>query len=109
MKTIWDVIKGPVITEKALTMKEELESMGREGNDRQLLTLKVDRHASKPQIKAAVEKIFGVKVADVRVANYQGKIKRTPRQREGGRRPAWKKAYVTLKSNEKTIVYEDAI
>ena len=109
MKTIWDVIKGPVITEKALTMKEELESMGRDGNDRQLLTLKVDRHASKPQIRAAVEKIFGVKVADVRVANYQGKIKRQMRQREGGRRPDWKKAYVTLKSGEKTIVYEDAI
>lgn len=109
MKTIWDVIKGPVITEKALTMKEELESMGRDGNDRQLLTLKVDRQASKPQIKAAVEKIFGVTVASVRVANYQGKIKRQMRQREGGRRPAWKKAYVTLKSGEKTIVYEDAI
>jgi large subunit ribosomal protein L23 len=109
MKSIWDVIKGPVITEKALTMKEELESMGREGNTRQLLTLKVACNATKPEIKKAVEKIFGVKVADVRIINYLGKIKKTQRQREGGRRPDWKKAYVTLKSNEKTIVYEDAI
>ncbi|MEW6126501.1 MAG: 50S ribosomal protein L23 [Acidobacteriota bacterium] len=109
MKSIWDVIKGPVITEKALTMKEEVESMGRDGNDRQLLTLKVANNATKPEIKRAVEKIFGVKVDDVRVANYQGKIKRTQRQREGGRRPDWKKAYVTLKSGEKQIVYEDAI
>jgi large subunit ribosomal protein L23 len=109
MKTIWDVIKGPVITEKALTMKEELESMGRDGNTRQLLTLKVATNATKPEIKHAVEKIFGVKVASVRIINYLGKVKRTPRQREGGRRPDWKKAYVTLKGGEKNIVYEDAI
>jgi len=67
MKSIWDVIKGPVITEKALTMKDEMESLGRDGNDRQLLTLKVDRKATKPEIKRAVEQIFGVKVAHVRV------------------------------------------
>jgi large subunit ribosomal protein L23 len=109
MKTIWDVIKGPVITEKALTMKEEAESMGRDGNTSQLLTLKVATGATKPEIKHAVEKIFGVKVAHVRVVNYLGKVKRTQRQREGGRRPDWKKAYVTLKSGEKNIVYEDAI
>ena len=83
--------------------------MGRDGNDKQLLTLKVANHASKQEIKNAVEKIFGVKVEHVRVANYLGKIKRTMRQREGGRRPSWKKAYVTLRSGEKTIVYEDAI
>ena len=47
MKSIWDVIKGPVITEKALTMKDEPESMGRTGNDRQMLTLKVHIKATK--------------------------------------------------------------
>src|SRR5215510_10810426 len=109
MKTIWDVIKGPVITEKALTMKDEPESLGRGGNDRQLLTLKVDRNATKPEIKRAVEKIFGVKVADVRVANYHGKQKRIPTRREMGRRSDWKKAFVTLKAGEKPIMYEDAI
>jgi len=109
MKSIWDVIKGPVITEKALTMKDEAESMGRSGNERQLLTLKVDRRATKPEIKHAVEKILRVKVESVRVANYQGKMKRVPTRRETGRRPDWKKAYVTLKSGQTPIMYEDAI
>lgn len=109
MNSIWDVIKGPVITEKALTMKDEPESMGRAGNDRQMLTLKVDRKATKHQIKHAIEKILGVKVETVRVANYHGKEKRIPTRRETGRRSDWKKAYVTLKSGEKPIMYEDAI
>jgi large subunit ribosomal protein L23 len=109
MKTIWDVIKGPVITEKALTMKDEPEAMGRNGNDRQMLTLKVDRRATKPEIKRAVEQILGVKVDHVRVANYQGKMKRIPNRRETGRRSDWKKAFVTLKAGEKPIMYEDAI
>jgi large subunit ribosomal protein L23 len=109
MKSVWDVIKGPVITEKALTMKDEPTSLGREGNDRQLLTLKVDRDATKPEIKRAVEQIFKVKVAEVRVANYRGKLKRIPTRREMGRRSNWKKAYVTLKSGEKPIMYEDVI
>ena len=109
MKSIWDVIKGPVITEKALTMKDEIESLGRDGNDRQLLTLKVDRRATKPEIKKAVEQIFGVKVDHVRVANYHGKMKRIPTRRETGRRSDWKKAYVTLRSGEKAVMYEDII
>src|SRR5215470_383715 len=109
MKSVWDVIKGPVITEKALTMKDEAESMGRTGNERQLLTLKVDRRATKPEIKQAVEKILRVKVESVRVANYQGKMKRVPTRRETGKRPDWKKAYVTLKSGQTPIMYEDAI
>jgi large subunit ribosomal protein L23 len=98
-----------VITEKALTMKDEPESMGRSGNERQILTLKVDRRANKPEIKRAVETILGVKVEHVRVANYHGKQKRIPTRREMGRRSDWKKAYVTLKSGEKPIMYEDVI
>ena len=109
MKSVWDVIKGPVITEKALTMKDEPESMGRAGNDRQMLTLRVDRRATKPEIKQAVEKILGVKVDEVRVANYRGKEKRSPGRRQSGRRSDWKKAYVTLKKGQNPILYEDAI
>ena len=109
MKSVWDVIKGPVITEKALTMKDEPESMGRTGNDRQMLTLKVHLRATKPEIKHAVEKILGVKVETVRVANYRGKMKRIPSRREMGRRSDWTKAYVTLKTGEKPIMSEDAI
>lgn len=109
MNSIWDVIKGPVITEKALTMKDEPESMGRTGNAKQLITLKVDRRATKPEIKAAVEKILKVKVDAVRVINYQGKLKRVQMRREAGRRPDWKKAFVTISKDEKPIMYEDAI
>ena len=74
-----------------------------------MLTLKVHRKATKPEIKRAVEKILGVKVATVRVANYHGKMKRIPTRREMGQRSDWKKAFVTLKAGEKQIMYEDAI
>lgn len=103
MKSIWEVIKGPVITEKALTMKDEPESMGRGGNSRQLLTLKVDRRATKPEIKKAVEALFSTKVDDVRVAVMHGKVKRQGRY--AGKRPDWKKAYVVLKKGEKMVEF----
>ena len=45
----------------------------------------------------------------MRVVNYRGKQKRLPMRREVGRRSDWKKAYVTLKSGERPIMYEDAI
>ena len=109
MKSIWDVIKGPLVTEKALKMKDEPESFGREGNTAQLLVFKVDRRATKPEIKAAVEKILGVKVSEVRVANFQGKEKRWGMRRQSGRRPDWKKAYVTVRSGEKQVLYDDII
>ena len=101
MRTVWDIIKSPVITEKALVAKEESQ------DGRQLLTFRVDRHATKPEIKSAIETIFQVKVDAVRTINYMGKIKR--RGRHEGRRPAWKKAYVTLKQGEQPLDYGEAI
>jgi large subunit ribosomal protein L23 len=101
MRTVWDIIKSPVITEKALVAKEETQDA------RQLLTFRVDRQATKPEIKSAVETIFQVQVDAVRTINYMGKIKR--RGRHSGRRPAWKKAYVTLKQGEKPLDYGEAI
>ena len=101
MRTVWDIIKSPVITEKALVAKEETQDA------RQLLTFRVDRQATKPEIKSAVETIFQVQVDAVRTINYMGKIKR--RGRYAGRRPAWKKAYVTLKQGEKPLDYGEAI
>ncbi|PYS47089.1 MAG: 50S ribosomal protein L23 [Acidobacteria bacterium] len=101
MRTVWDIIKSPVITEKALVAKEETQDA------RQLLTFRVDRHATKPEIKSAVETIFQVEVDQVRTVNYMGKIKR--RGRHEGRRPAWKKAFVTLKRGEKPVDYAESI
>ena len=61
------------------------------------------RDATKPEIKKAVETLFGVKVADVRVARVHGKVKRQGRY--VGQRPDWKKAYVVLKKGEKMIEF----
>ena len=80
MRTIWDIVKSPVITEKALIAKEETQ------DKRQLLTFRVDKHATKPEIKSAVETIFQVKVDQVRTINFMGKTAR--RGRYEGRKPS---------------------
>jgi large subunit ribosomal protein L23 len=59
----------------------------------------VHADANKIQIRAAVEKLFKVKVEDVRTANMVGKLRR--RGRFSGYRSDWKKAYVKLKAGEK--------
>lgn len=101
MRTIWDIVKSPVITEKALMAKEETQDR------RQLLTFRVDRYATKPEIKSAVETIFQVKVDQVRTINFMGKTAR--RGRHEGRKPSWKKAYVTLKQGENPVDYGEAV
>ena len=101
MRTVWDIIKSPVITEKALIAKEETQ------DGRQLLTFRVDKHATKPEIKSAVETIFQVKVEQVRTINYLGKMAR--RGRHEGRKPSWKKAYVTLEAGQKPLDYGESI
>ena len=102
-KTIWDIVKSPVITEKALTLKDKTSVEG----SAQVLTFRVDRNANKLEIKSAIENIFNVKVAQVRTQNYQGKMKR--RGRTEGRRPSWRKAIVTLKAGEQPIEYGEVI
>ncbi|MDX2034480.1 MAG: 50S ribosomal protein L23 [Blastocatellia bacterium] len=112
-KTIWDVLKAPVITEKALRMKEDSTQDIRDSKnkktirrDRQVLAFRVANGASKHAIKDAVEAIFKVKVDQVRIINYHGKTVR--RGRTEGRKPDWKKAYVTLKSGQQ-VDYADSI
>ncbi|MBX3298347.1 MAG: 50S ribosomal protein L23 [Acidobacteria bacterium] len=103
---VWEILKAPVVTEKSVLLKEDsTEVEGRKNG--QVLTFKVDRKATKLQIKGAVEEIFNVKVAAVRTVQYDGKMKR--RGRIEGRRPAWKKAYVTLRKGEPTVDYAEAI
>ena len=57
------------------------------------------RGANKTQVRQAVERLFKVKVLEVRTANLDGKMRR--RGRFAGYRPNWKKAYVRLKAGEK--------
>lgn len=113
MKTIWDVLKAPVITEKALELKESSTGEIRDTKngktikrDRQILVFRVATGAGKHEIKTAVESIFKVQVDQVRVANYYGKEVR--RGRTVGKKPDWKKAYVTLKPGHQ-IDYAESI
>lgn len=99
----WDVIKSPIVTEKSVLLKED----STENDEGQVLTFRVAKKAGKDEIRKAVEEIFGVKVARVRTMNYKGKMKRQGRYE--GRRPSWKKAYVTLKVGEPHVDYAEAI
>ena len=62
-------------------------------------TFKVNKKANKIEIKRAVEKLFDVKVTDVRTCNYAGKAKRR-RRADAGRTASWKKAVVRLKQGD---------
>jgi len=97
MNRIEYVLKLPVITEKSTHVKENLRTVA----------FKVLRDANKLEIKDAVEKIFKVKVQSVRTANFHGKKRRQGRYT--GRRPDWKKAYVTLKQGEKMIEFSETV
>ena len=104
---VWDILKAPVVTEKSVLLKEDSTENAEDRNEGQVLTFRVDRKADKVEIRSAVEEIFNVKVAKVRTVQYEGKIKK--RGKFEGRRPNWKKAYVTLKKGEPTVDYAEAI
>ena len=95
MKNLYDVIKKPCLTEKAMLLQE---------TDNKVV-LKVDPRANKIEIKEAAEKLFNVKVKNVRTANMTGKQKRVGRNT--GRTNDWKKAYVTLVEGEKLDFLEE--
>ncbi|HEX8287161.1 MAG TPA: 50S ribosomal protein L23 [Pyrinomonadaceae bacterium] len=105
--SVWDVLKSPVVTEKSVLLKEDSTENAEDRNEGQVLTFRVDRKADKEEIRSAVEEIFNVKVAKVRTVQYEGKIKK--RGKFEGRRPNWKKAYVTLRKGEPTVDYAEAI
>ena len=91
----YDVILGPIVTEKAVGKKEA---------DR-TLCFQVHADANKVQIKTAVERLFKVKVQDVRTAIFEGKLRR--RGRFAGYRADWKKAYVRLNPGQKMPEYAE--
>lgn len=104
---VWNILKSPVVTEKSVILKEDSTAEDSGRNMGQVLTFRVDTKATKTDIKGAVEEIFNVKVASVRTVQYEGKVKR--RGRQEGRRPNWKKAYVTLRKGEPMVDYAEAI
>jgi large subunit ribosomal protein L23 len=90
------VLVRPIMTEKTLRQKEELNSV----------TFQVATDANKVEIRQAVEQVFNVKVREVRTARREGKWKRMGRFE--GRRPSWKKAVVTLAPGHKIELVEGA-
>jgi len=104
---VWNILKSPVVTEKSVILKEDSTDEKSDRKQGQILTFRVDRKATKPEIKSAVEEVFNVKVAQVRTVQYEGKIKK--RGRQEGRRASFKKAYVTLKKGEPMVDYGEAI
>jgi len=105
--SVWDILKSPVVTEKSVLLKEDSTDENSDRKQGQVLTFKVAKKATKTDIKGAIEEIFNVKVARVHTVNYEGKMKR--RGRIEGRRPSYKKAYVTLRKGEPMIDYAEAI
>lgn len=83
------IIRRPLVTEKSTLMRE----------DANVIAFEVDPKANKIQVKDAVEELFKVKVAEVRLFNVRGKVKRMGRFE--GKRRDWRKAYVRLKAGEK--------
>lgn len=84
-----EIIRRPIVTEKTVGLRESADT----------LVFQVARDATKIEIRRAVEKLFGTRVAEVRTSIAHGKVKR--QGRFVGRRPDWKKAYVRLRAGEK--------
>ena len=80
------VLEAPIVSEKSTNVAEKNKQ----------IVFKVQKQATKKQVKNAVEIMFGVEVDSVNVLNVKGKQKKVGRS--SGRRPDWKKAYVKLKS-----------
>ncbi len=92
---VYQVIKRPLITEKATELADT----------QNVYVFEVDRRANRIQVKQAVEKIYGVHVVDVRIVNMKPKRGRWGR-RIVVRKPAWKKAYVRLQEGESIQLFE---
>ena len=96
MKTPYDVILAPVITEKSMMDAADKK-----------YTFKVATTADKTAIKKAVEEAFGVEVINVNTANFDGKLKR--QGRFVGRTAKYKKAIVTVSAASKPIEFFEGL
>ena len=93
MKTAYDIVLRPVITEQSM-----------EATELKKYVFMVAKNATKTEIKAAVSEIFGVTVEKVTTINMDGKLKRQGRYPEG-RTASYKKAVVKLTADSKTIEF----
>ena len=93
MKSAFDIIIAPVVTEKCNALIQEKK-----------YTFRVAPDAGRIEIGKAVEELFKVKVKSVNVMNYLGKKKRAGRSLKEGRRANWKRAVVTLAEGSIEII-----
>ena len=96
MRSRYQVIKRPVVSEKSTALAEVA---GR-------YVFEVDFKANKFEIKDAVESLFKVKVRKVHTAVVHGKVKRVGKTRHEMKRPNWKKAIVTVAEGQKIDLFE---
>lgn len=101
MKSYYDIIRRPIITEKTSTLISEPTKIGSKSIQ---YTFEVAVDANKVEIKNAIEHIFNVKVLEVRTINVHRKPKRL--QRYEGFKPAYKKAIVKLLPGQTIDVFE---
>ena len=93
MKTSYDIIRRPIITEKSALLAEKA-----------VYTFEVAKDANKVEIKKAIEEIFGVKVVAIRTVNVHKKAKRMSRYE--GFKSAYKKAIVRLEPGQTIKAFE---
>ena len=98
MKELHEILVAPHVTE------ESTKNMVNPRNDVHKYVFKVAMKATKDEIKAAIEKRFDVKVDSVNTVITRGKIKRV--RMVAGKKPNWKKAYITLKAGQKIAEFE---
>ena len=98
MPQVYRTIVKPVVTEKSSAAYESAK----------VYTFKVHPHASKPEIRDAIEHLFGVTVKDVRTMQMRSKARKAGGMGRGhaGRRPQWKKAIVVLKDGDTIPIFE---
>ena len=94
IKDAYQAIRRPRVTEKTTILREKNDG---------LYVFEVQEQLNKLEIKACVERLFGVKVKAVRTQLMRGKFKRMGRN--VGKRPNWKKAYVQLHEGEKQLEF----
>ena len=107
MRDAQAIIKRPLLTEKSARLRETGGAAERhaEGDSyAQQVVFEVARDANKIEIRTAVQSLFKVTVASVRTLVVRGKQKRVGRF--AGRRPSWKKAFVTLKPGDNIEFFE---
>jgi large subunit ribosomal protein L23 len=92
-----DVIIAPVVSEKSYALIEQ-----------NVYTFVVHNDAAKPEIRNAIEEIFGVKVAKVNTLNRKGKSVRNRRTGKVGTRPSRKRAIVTLVEGDSIDLFKEA-